>query len=71
MAAALSGNPGIAAGFALADDVSRSKAAPAIAGNPSSPESINAGGVPAPRSEHHGDRRDRRDKNSNFLERLF
>ena len=45
LAATLSGNPGIAAGFAMADAASGSKAAPAIGGNPSSPESIDAGGA--------------------------
>ena len=45
LAAALSGNSGIGPGFALADDASRSKAAPAIGANPSSPESIEAGGA--------------------------
>ncbi|MGB8898469.1 MAG: hypothetical protein WCC90_04105 [Methylocella sp.] len=44
LAAALSGNFGIGRGFALADDASRSKPAPAIGANPSSPESIEAGG---------------------------
>ncbi|MGH6852187.1 MAG: hypothetical protein ACREDJ_03110, partial [Methylocella sp.] len=43
LAAALSGNPGIGAGFALADDANGSKAAPAAGGSPSSPESIGAG----------------------------
>jgi hypothetical protein len=45
LAAALSGNFGIGPGFALADDASRSKAAPAIGANPNSPESIEAGGA--------------------------
>jgi hypothetical protein len=45
MTAALSANPGIAPKFAQADDASRSTAAPAIGGNPSSPESIDAGGA--------------------------
>jgi hypothetical protein len=45
LAAALSGNSGIGPGFALADNASRSKAAPAIGANPSSPESIEAGGA--------------------------
>jgi hypothetical protein len=43
LAAGPSGNPRIAAGFALAVDAHRSKAAPAIGGNPSSAESIDAG----------------------------
>ena len=37
--------PGIAAGFAMADDASRTKTATAIGGNPSSAESIDAGGA--------------------------
>jgi hypothetical protein len=45
LAAALSGNFGIGPGFALADDASRSKAAPAIGANPSSPQSIEADGA--------------------------
>lgn len=45
LAAALLGNSGICPGFAVADDASRSKAAPAIGANPSSPESIEAGGA--------------------------
>src|SRR5271155_4487089 len=45
LAAALSGNSGIGPGFALADDASRSKAAPAIGATSSSPESIEAGGA--------------------------
>jgi len=45
LAAGLSGNPGIAAGFAMADDANRSKAAPALGGNPSFAESIDAGGA--------------------------
>jgi hypothetical protein len=45
LAAGLWGNPGVAAGFAMADDANRSKAAPAIGGNPSSVESIDAGGA--------------------------
>lgn len=48
LAAALSGNFGIGPGFALADDASRRKAAPAIGANPSSPESIEAGVVTGP-----------------------
>jgi hypothetical protein len=45
LAAALAGNSGIGPGFALADGASRSMAAPAIGGNPSSPELIDAGGA--------------------------
>ena len=48
LAAALSGNFGIGPGFALADDASRRKAAPAIGANPSSPELIEAGVVIGP-----------------------
>jgi hypothetical protein len=44
-AAELSGTPGIAAGFALAYDANRNKAAPVIGGNPSSVESSDAGGA--------------------------
>jgi hypothetical protein len=45
LAAGPSGNPRIAAGFALADEAHRSKAAPAIGGNPSSAGSIDADGA--------------------------
>ncbi|MGH6858536.1 MAG: hypothetical protein ACRECP_13095 [Methylocella sp.] len=45
MAAGLWGNPGVAAGFAMADDANWSKAAPAINGNPSAVESNDAGGA--------------------------
>ena len=40
--------PGIAAGFAKADDANWSKAAPALGGNPSFAESIDAGGASSP-----------------------
>ena len=45
LAAGLWDTPGIAAGFALAYDANRSKAAPVIGGNPSSVESSDAGGA--------------------------